>query len=83
MESPLGTLGVLADSVPKVTWYWHQLKGTYDPGQAGFSASLMLSHFLRYWNGTEVVFHSQVVLRSSGESSRGPWPPAVYNVQFS
>jgi hypothetical protein len=41
---PLGNLGVSADSVPKVTRCWHQLEGTCDPGQAGFSASLMLSH---------------------------------------
>jgi hypothetical protein len=43
-----------------------------DPGQAGFSASLVLSQVLRDWIGTEVVFHSPVVLRSSRESSRGP-----------
>ena len=44
-----------------------------DPGQAGFSAFLVLSQVLRDWIGTEVVFHSAVVLRSSGESSRVPW----------
>jgi hypothetical protein len=44
-----------------------------DPGQAGFSASLVLSQVLRDWIGTEVVFHSPVVLRACGESSRGPW----------
>ena len=42
-----------------------------DPGQAGFSASLVLSQVLRDWIGTEVVFHSLVVLRSRGESSSG------------
>jgi hypothetical protein len=59
-----------ADSVPKVTQCWRRLEGTCDPGQAGFSASLMLSQVLRYWNGTEVVFHSPVVLRSPEESFR-------------
>ena len=33
-----------------------------------FSASLML--ILHDWNGTEVVFHSMVVLRLLGEFSR-------------
>jgi hypothetical protein len=70
---PLGTLGVSANSTPKVTQCWCQLEGTCDPGQAGFPASLMLSQVPRDWNGTEVVFHSPVVLRSRGESSRGPW----------
>ena len=51
----------------------HQLGGTCDPGQARFSDSLMLSQVLRDCIGTEVVFHSLVVLRSCGESSRGPW----------
>ena len=66
-----------ADSAPKVTRCWRRLEGTCDPGQAGFSASLMLSQVLCDWIGTEVVFHSLVVLRSRGESSRGPWgcPP--------
>lgn len=41
-----------------------------DPGQAGFSASLMLSQASSDWTGKEVVFHSQVVIRSHGESSR-------------
>jgi hypothetical protein len=43
----------------------------------GFPAFLMLSHVLCDWIGTEVVFHSPVVLRSSGVSSMGPWgcPP--------
>ena len=40
-----------------------------DPGQAGFSASLMLSLVQHDWIGTEVVFHSPEVLRSHGESS--------------
>ena len=42
-----------------------------DPGQAGFSASLVLSQVPCDWIGTEVVFHSPVVQRSHGESSRG------------
>ena len=67
---PLETLGVSADSEPKVTQCQHQLEETCDPGQAGFSAALMLSQVPCYWNGTEVVFHSQVVLRSCGESSQ-------------
>ena len=48
-----------------------------DPGQAGFSAYLVLSQVPRDWIETEVVFHSPVVLRLHGESSRGPWgcPP--------
>jgi hypothetical protein len=33
----------------------------------------MLSQVLWDWIGTEVVFHSPVVLRSREESSRGPW----------
>jgi hypothetical protein len=57
----------------QVTWCWHLLEGTCDPGQAGFSDSLMLSQVQHDWIGTEVVFHSLVVLRSGGESSRGPW----------
>ncbi|EDL05514.1 mCG144558, partial [Mus musculus] len=57
----------------QVTKCWHQLEGNCDPGQSGFPASLMLSQFLSDWIGTEVVFYSLVVLRSSGESSRGPW----------
>jgi hypothetical protein len=44
-----------------------------DPGQPGFSVFLVLSQVPRDWIGTEVVFHSQVVLRLRGESSRGPW----------
>ena len=70
MESPIGILGVSTNSAPKVTQFWHQQEGICDPGQAGFSASLMLSQVLRYWNGTEVVFHSPVVLRSPEESFR-------------
>ena len=71
MESLLGTLGVSADSVPKMPRCWCRLEGTCDPGQAGFSASLMLSQVPHDWIGAEVVFHSLVVLRTSGESSRG------------
>jgi hypothetical protein len=41
------------DSVPKLTGYWHQLEGTCDSGQAGFSASLMLVP--SDWNGAEYV----------------------------
>jgi hypothetical protein len=67
---PLGTLGVSANSLPKVTRCRHQLEGLCDPGQAGFSASLILSQVPHDWIGTEVVFHSPEVLRSSGESSR-------------
>ena len=54
----------------QVTQWWHLPEGTWDPGQAGFSASLMLSQVPRDWIGTEVVLHSPGVLRSSGESSR-------------
>jgi hypothetical protein len=70
MDSSLGTLGVSADSVPKVTWCWRRPEGTWDPGQAGFSVSLInaVSGPLRDWIGT-VVFHLPVVLRSRGESS--------------
>jgi hypothetical protein len=52
--------------------------GDLDPGQAGSSASLVLPQVPNDWIGTEVVFHSLVVLRSCGESSMGPWgcPPA-------
>jgi hypothetical protein len=48
------------------------LEGTCDPGQATFSASLMLSQVPHDWIGTEVVFHSPEVLRFHGESSRDP-----------
>jgi hypothetical protein len=67
---PLGTLGVSAYFEPKVTRCWHRPEGTCDPGQVGFSASLMLSQVQREWNGTEVVFHSPEVLRLHGESSK-------------
>jgi hypothetical protein len=58
-------------------WCWQE--GTCDPGQAGFPAFLTLSQVPRNWIGTEIVFHSPVVLRSHGESSRGPWgcPPTL------
>ena len=56
-----------------VTQCWCRQEETCDIGQAGFPAFLMLSHVPQDWIGTEVVFHSPVVLRSSGESSRGPW----------
>jgi hypothetical protein len=55
----------------QVTKSWHRPEGTCEPGQAGFPASLMLSQAPLDWIGTEVVFHSPVVLKSSGESSRG------------
>jgi hypothetical protein len=63
--------------MPKVPQCWSQLEGTCDPGQAGFPAFLLLSQVPHDWIGTEVVFHSWVVLRSRGESSRGSWecPP--------
>jgi hypothetical protein len=40
----------------------------------------MLSQVPHDWIGTEVVFHSLVVLRSRGKSSRGPWwcPPTPH-----
>jgi hypothetical protein len=41
MESPLGTLGVSADSTPTVPGCWCRLEGTCDSGKAGFSASLI------------------------------------------
>ena len=58
-------LGGVLQLLAQVTRYWHRLEGACDPGQAGFSASLMLSQVPHDWVGTEVV-----VLRSSGESSR-------------
>ena len=64
-------MGVSADSVPNVTQCWHILEGNYFPGQARFSASLKLSQVLHERIGTDVVFHTLVVLRSRGESSRG------------
>ena len=71
MESPLGTLGVSVESVPKVPRCRIGLEGTCDPGQARFSASLInaVSGPVHDWIGTEVVFHSPEVLRSRGESS--------------
>ena len=64
MESPLGDLGGV-----------RRLRAQGDPvlartGQAGFPAFLMLSQVPRNWIGTEVVFHSPVVLRSRGVSCR-------------
>jgi hypothetical protein len=61
---------VSANFVPKVTWCWRRPEGTCDPDQAWFSASLMLSQVPRDWIGTEVMFHSPVVLRKCGEYSR-------------
>ena len=58
------------DSEPKVTRCWCRPEGTCDPGQARFSASLMLSQVPSDRNGKEVVFHSPVVLRFRGESSK-------------
>ena len=66
-------LGGVCQLCAQVTKSWHLLEGTCDPGQAGFPASLMLSQVPGDWIGTEVVFHSPVVLRSCGESSRGSW----------
>jgi hypothetical protein len=40
------------------------------PWSGWFSASLMLSQVLRDWIGTDLEFHTQVLLRSSGESSK-------------
>jgi hypothetical protein len=40
------------------------------PWSGRFSASLLLSQVPRNWIGTDVLFHSPVILRSSGESSR-------------
>jgi hypothetical protein len=64
------SLGVSADSTPKVTRCWCWPEGSCDSGQAWFSASLMLSQVPSDWNGTEVVFHSPVVLRSCADSFR-------------
>ena len=58
-----------ADYVPKVPRCLSRLEVTFDLGQAGFSASLMMSQ-VQCWKGTEVVFQSLVVLRLHGESSR-------------
>jgi hypothetical protein len=57
----------------QVAQCWCRLEGTCDPGQAKFPVFLMLSQVQCDWIGTEVVLHSLVVLRSPGESSRGPW----------
>ena len=48
----------------QVTRCWRRPEGTCDPGQARFSASLMLSQVPCDWIETEVVFHSPEVLRS-------------------
>ena len=61
-------LGGVRRLCAQVTQCWRRPEGTCDPGQAGFSASLMLSQVPHDWIGTEVVFHSPEVLRSSGES---------------
>ena len=63
-------LGVVHRLSIKGTCCWHRPEGICDPGQAGFSASLLLSQVPRDWIGTEVVFHSPEVLRLSGEPSR-------------
>lgn len=70
MESPQETSGVSTDSVPRVTLCWYQPEEICDLGLAGFSAFLMLSQVPCDWNGTEVLFHSQVVLSSHEESSQ-------------
>ena len=54
-------LGGVLRFLPQETWCWCRPEGTCDPGQARFSASLMLVP--RDWTGTEVVFPSPVVLR--------------------
>jgi hypothetical protein len=41
VKSPVGTLGVSADSEPKVPRSWCRPEGTCDPDQARFSASLI------------------------------------------
>ena len=63
-------LGGVCQLCAQVTKSWHLLEGTCDPGQVRFPAFLMLSQVLLNWIGTEVVFHSWVVLRLHGESSR-------------
>jgi hypothetical protein len=63
-------LGHVLQFLAQVTWCLRCPESTCDPGQAGVTASLMLSKFQRDWNGIEVVFHSPVVLRSRGEFSR-------------
>jgi hypothetical protein len=57
-------LGGVCRLCTHVTKCWCWQEGTCDPGQAGFPASLMLSQVPRDCIGTEVVLHSQVVLRS-------------------
>ena len=70
MESALGTLGVSADSVPKVTSAGADRKGLVTLVSPGFLLlQLMLSQVPSDWIGTEVVFHSPEVLRSRGECS--------------
>ena len=66
-------LGGVRRLCAQVTQCWRLMEGTCDPGQAGFPAFLMLFQVPCNWIGREVVFHSLVVLRSSGESSSGPW----------
>ena len=39
------------------------------PWSGWFSAFLLLSQVLHNWIGTDVVFHSPVILRARGESS--------------
>jgi hypothetical protein len=73
VESPPGDLGGLSLLCAQGDPVLALMEGICDPGQAGFSASLMLSQVQRDWFGTKVVFHLQVVLRSRGESSREPW----------
>jgi hypothetical protein len=63
-------LGGICGLCAQVILCWHRPEGTCDPSQAGFSASLMLSQVPCDWNGMEVVFLSQVVLRLPVESSR-------------
>ena len=73
MESPPGDLGGLSLLCAQGDPVLALMEGICDPGQAGFSASLMLSQVPCDWIGTEVVFYSPVVLRSRGNSSRVPW----------
>ena len=44
MQSPLRTLVVSADSMPKVPQCWCRLEGTCDPGQARFSQKITNSY---------------------------------------
>jgi hypothetical protein len=66
---PLGTLGLYADSVPRWPNACADLEGTCDP----VPAFPMQSQVPWDWIRTEVVIHSLMVLRSRGESPRGPW----------